>query len=179
MTRVLAIRSRSSLAALILFLVLLTMPQQIHAERIDAGSDQGTGVGVRPAGAEGTEQGVPEQARARHGRSGRRDGAEGAAPRVLRLLRLALVRARPLDAGAAAPRFPGLARADRDPGHSGRTLHGREPESRGRLLRAQGEQVVRTALRLGVAAQAGGGAPRLGRPRRQGLGDRTSGRSPT
>ena len=35
---------------------------------------------------------------------------------------------------------------------------------------AQREQVLRAALRLGVAAEAGGGAPRLGRPRREGLG---------
>ena len=75
--------------------------------------------------------------------------------------------------------FPDLPEADRNPRRSERPLDGREPEGRGRLLRPQGEQVVRTAVRLGVAAQAGGGASRLGRPRRARSGRRTSSRLPT
>ena len=65
--------------------------------------------------------------------------------------------------------FPDLPEQNEIRGDSGDAFHGRESESRGRLFRPKGQQVVRTALRLGVAAQARGRASRLGRPRRQGL----------
>ena len=87
----------------------------------DAGPDPGAGVGLRPPGPQGARQGVPEQARARHGRAGRREGPEGPPPGVLRLLRLALVRPRPLDARAAAPPLPRPAGGGGDPGRAGRT----------------------------------------------------------
>ena len=82
---------------------LLRRDDALPCQRAAAEADPGAGVGLRPAGPQGARQGVSEQARARHGRARRREGPEGPAPGVLRLLRLALVGARPLDARAAAP----------------------------------------------------------------------------
>ena len=66
---------------------------------------------------------------------------------------------------------PRPAGGGRDPGRAGGALDGREPQGRGRLLRPQGEQAVRAAVRLGLAPQAGRGAPRLGRPGREVVGE--------
>ena len=97
----------------------------------------------------------------------RRQDAQGAAPRVLRLLRLALVGAWPLDAGAAAASLPRPAREATDPRRAGGASDREEPPGRGRLLQAAESAIVRADLRLGLAAEAGRGAARLGRPRRE------------
>ena len=64
-------------------------------------------------------------------------------------------------------RFPDLPEAKEIRAVLGEHLTADEPEGRGRLLRPQGEPVVRAALRLGLAAEAGRGAARLGRPGRE------------
>ena len=83
----------------------------------------------------GVRKEYPEQAGRRPQRRDGRPDAAGAAPRLLRLLRLALVGPRPLDAGAAAAAVPGPAGAEADPRRPGRAPDGEEPAGRGRLLR--------------------------------------------
>ena len=56
------------------------------------------------------------------------------------MLRLALVRARPLDAGAAAPPVPRPARSEGNPGRARGAPDGREPQDRGGLLRPPGSK---------------------------------------
>ena len=55
---------------------------------------------------------------------------------------------------------------------SGRMEVSRKHQGRGRLFRTQGQQVVRAAVRLGLAPKTGPGAERLGRPRREIVGDK-------
>ena len=58
--------------------------------------------------------------------------------------------------------FPDLTGGRPDPIHDGDPPDRREPDGRSRLLCSQGEQAIRAAVRVGVAAQAGRGAQRLG-----------------
>ena len=87
----------------------------------------------------GIAQRVPEQARPRPHRRGRREDAEGAAPGVLRVLRLALVGPRALDARrGCSSAVPDLPEAKEIRAVLAANLTAEEPEGRGRLLHAAG-----------------------------------------
>ena len=87
-------------------LILLVMPQPSHASEPSPALTREQASAFARLALKGLEQGISEQARARPRRAGRREGPEGPPSGVLRILRLALVGARPLDAGAAAPPVP-------------------------------------------------------------------------
>src|SRR5262249_50194144 len=90
-------------------------------------ADARAGLGLRPAGAEGHPEGVPQQARrGPRQRQGRQEPPRPA-PRLLRLLRLALGRARPLDAGAPVASVPLPPREEADPRRPGRAPDREEP----------------------------------------------------
>src|SRR5262249_34697674 len=96
--------------------------------------EPGTGAAVRPVSTQGAAEGVPEQAGGRAEQRRRRQEPTRGAPRVLRVLRLALVGPRPLDAGAAAATVSGPAREKADPRDPGSASDGEESSGRGRLL---------------------------------------------
>src|SRR5207237_6990585 len=107
-------------------------------------------------------EGVSEQARPRDERAPRSAVAACPPPRILRLLRLALDGAWALDAGAPTAAISSASRSTRDPPPAGRASLRAPRHGGGRLLRAAESQELRADERLGMAAQAAGGAAQLG-----------------
>ncbi len=62
--------------------------------------------------------------------------------------------------------FPDLPEKAADSRRAGGSSHRQKPEGRSRLLHAAESPILRADLRLGLAAEAGGGTPCLGRSRR-------------
>src|SRR6185437_5257011 len=107
--------------------------------------------------------GISPQARPRGRGAARPAGPERPAPDLPRQLRLAFLRARPLDPGAGA-----AAAAGRSPGERHRRpvrprLHPGQGRGRARLSRPVVVRDLRAPLRLGLAAETAGRAPGLAR----------------
>src|SRR5581483_10338495 len=124
------------------------------------------GAGLRP-------QGVPEQALALAELRRRRGAATQAHARLLRLLRLALVGARPLDAGAHRAHFSRSEVHAAHPRGAGPEPDRGKRRRRSRLSARRRTRQLRASVWAGVAAAARVGVARVGRP----AGERALGQS--
>src|SRR5437899_3892297 len=115
-------------------------------------------------------QGISEQARSRDEWRTRGAVAARTPSGVLRLLRLALDRARPLDARAPLAAVPAAPRGGGDPRAARRAPRSGGRRRGGGVLRPAEPQELRADLRLGVAPEARGRAARLGFARGATLG---------
>src|SRR6185295_13856884 len=141
-----------------------------RARRTGAGWVRCHGRGaVREAGARLRAQGVSEQDRARALRRRRREAAARAHPRVLRLLRLAFLGARPLAAGALGAYVPRRTVRRAGAASPGPELDARARRGRGALPGRSGAGLVRAALRARLAAPTRRRAPRMGRSAGEGV----------
>ena len=120
---------------------------------------------LRGSGAEVCAPGIPEQTGSRHERGGGGEASEGAPPGFLRMFRLAFLGAWPLDAGAAVAYPSRHGEGGRDPRGAGREPDTGPHRRRGGLFQSARAPKFRAHLRLGLAAQAGGGVEDLGFPR--------------
>src|SRR5206468_1134033 len=122
-------------------------PELLCGAEFNGGDDGATESRVRgrvcAARAEGRRPGVPEQARRSAARAGGSVESAGHASRFLRLLRLALVRARTLATGPPAQTFPGSAGRRRRACALVGASYGRKSAERGSLLGVKGESLLR------------------------------------